>query len=197
MTSDQKPLNFFALDLELNQPSRRIIQVGICIGNLAQPAQAYLRREWLLSPGEPIAPDIVALCGITDTDIAARAVTHETLAAELSALLVAHACFVNPVTWGGNDAEELLTELRARDIHFPHFGHRCIDAKTYHVMRQLAQGRSASGGLKSVMGGYKLPFEGTAHRADVDAYNTLRLFFHFLRRQAAIEGLCAAAKALG
>jgi inhibitor of KinA sporulation pathway (predicted exonuclease) len=51
----------------------------------------------------------------------------------------------------------------------------------------MANGRSPSGGLSSSMGRYKIKFEGEAHRADVDAYNTLRFFFHLMERQNILE----------
>jgi inhibitor of KinA sporulation pathway (predicted exonuclease) len=41
------------------------------------------------------------------------------------------------------------------------------------------------------MARYKLQFVGKAHRADVDAFNTLRLFFAILERQRTLE-TCAA-----
>ena len=41
--------------------------------------------------------------------------------------------------------------------------------------------------LKSAMGRMKMQFVGTPHRADVDASNTLALFFGLVRRQKKIE----------
>jgi inhibitor of KinA sporulation pathway (predicted exonuclease) len=43
------------------------------------------------------------------------------------------------------------------------------------------------GGLSKAMGRYKMQFVGQAHRADVDAFNTLRLFFAILERQRILE----------
>jgi hypothetical protein len=37
------------------------------------------------------------------------------------------------------------------------------------------------------MGRFKMQFPGTPHRADVDASNTLALFFGLLRRQSKLE----------
>ena len=39
------------------------------------------------------------------------------------------------------------------------------------------------------MGAYKMHFKGTAHRADIDAANTLALFFKFTERQRQMEQL--------
>ncbi len=187
---------FIALDLELTQPSSRIIQVGVAIGARGQAESEFVVRQWLLDPGEQLTEFIVGLTGITDQDIAERGVPWEQMAKELGALIDEHKPFVNPVTWGGGDSRELLEALSARSIDFPYFGHRWLDAKTYHAFSQLAQGKSPTAGLRSAMGKYGLTFKGEPHRADVDAFNTLRLFMRMLERQAGLERLVAQAKAL-
>ena len=183
---------FIALDLEMNQPSGKIIQVGIAIGDRLQSEEEYTTSRWLLDPDEPISPEIVALTGITDAMIADQAVTWERLAQELAELLESQALFINPVTWGAGDVPELLAAIRARGIKFPYLGRRWVDIKTHHTMRSLAVGKNPSGGLRSVMARYGLAFKGAPHRADVDALNTLRLFFRMLEQastSAAIQTL--------
>lgn len=183
------PKNFIALDLEMNQPSHRIVQVGVCIG---RPSQAeFISRKWYVDPGEPISAEITALTGIDDARIAAEAVPCAQVAAELGAVVLEHACFVNPVTWGGGDMGMLLEWFRKNGVAFPHFGRRWLDVKTMHGYLRMANGKTAAGGLGSAMGCYKLQFVGKAHRADVDALNTLRLFFKLLDRQRALEDMAA------
>jgi inhibitor of KinA sporulation pathway (predicted exonuclease) len=46
------------------------------------------------------------------------------------------------------------------------------------------------------MGAFKLHFKGTAHRADVDAANTLALFFKLIDRQRKLEHLADDAKTI-
>jgi hypothetical protein len=46
------------------------------------------------------------------------------------------------------------------------------------------------------MGYFKLHFKGKAHRADVDAANTLALFFNLLERQSKLENLLDTARAV-
>lgn len=187
---------FIALDLEMNQPSGKIIQIGVSIGRIGQPHAEYLTRKWYIDPGEPISAEIVALTGIDDDAIAANAVPCARVAAELSELLGEHPCFINPVTWGGGDSALLLELFRAQGIKFPHFGRRWVDVKTLYSLLQLSVGRNPAGGLSSAMGRYKLSFHGTAHRADVDAHNTLRFFFHLLDRQRVLEGIAIQAKSI-
>lgn len=186
------PTPFLALDLEMNQPSHRVIQVGVALGHRGQSDAQFLTRSWLLDPQEPIAPNITELTGITDEHIESQAVPVEQMAQELSAFIREHQPFTNPVTWGGGDSELLLQTIRSRGLEFHHFGRRWLDVKTLAVADALAAGKKHSGGLSSVMGRYQLPFKGLAHRADVDAVNTLRLFFRLLdlrERQLAMVAL--------
>ena len=182
---------YLALDLEFNQPSGKIIQVGVCIGAASGTPAAYLTRQWYVDPEEQISPEIVALTGITQEDVSMRATPLAEVAQALSQLISEYDCFVNPVTWGGGDSERLLAAFASHGIAFPHFGRRWLDVKTMHSFLQLSAGRNPGGGLRSCMTRYKLPFIGTAHRADVDAFNTLRLFFALMQRQRAIDAVLA------
>lgn len=175
--------NFLALDLEMNKPSGKIIEVGVCIGAYNQPDTDYVKRSWYLDPEEPIDAFITGLTGITDQTIATSAVPWATMAGELSALIGEHQPFLNPVTWGGGDTQLLLQSISEQGITFPHFGRRWIDAKTIYVFNRMAESKPTKGGLRSAMAAYMRRFQGTPHRAGDDAYNTLRLFFAMLGRQ--------------
>ena len=124
---------FLALDLELNQPSGKIIQVGVAIGDKNTRFEDYIVRKWYINPQEPISEFITDLTGITDADISANAYSHEYVARELSELIKEHKVFVNPVTWGGGDSVELLAEFCRNHADFPHFGRRWIDVKTWYT----------------------------------------------------------------
>jgi inhibitor of KinA sporulation pathway (predicted exonuclease) len=183
-------MNYFSLDLELNSKRDgsvpKIIQVGIAIGSI-DDQENIKTFSWYLNPQEDITPFITQLTGITDDMVQNQSVTHETLAEELGALLTANNVFVNPITWGQNDNLELLQEFKERDINFPFFGRRIIDVKTTYGFLEQVNGRSPSGGLRKSMNRYKCPFIGESHRADVDALNTLRFYFHLLNRQKKLE----------
>jgi inhibitor of KinA sporulation pathway (predicted exonuclease) len=185
---------FLALDLELNQPSGKIIQVGVAIGSVKDRFEDYVVRKWYIDPQEPISEFINDLTGITDADIRAEAYSHEHVARELGELIKEHKPFTNPVVWGGGDSSELLAEFCKNHADFPHFGRRWIDVKTFYTYLMLTRGKAPSGGLASAMGYFKLQFRGKAHRADVDAQNTLALFFKLLERQAKLESILDSAK---
>jgi len=180
---------YVALDLEYNQPSGTIIQVGVAIGSASQNDQEYIVRRWDLQVNESISEFITQLTGITDEDCKAG-VSLEQCAQELGELLREQEVFLNPVTWGGGDSADLLRAFAQAQVEFPYFGRRWIDVKTWATLLSLARTQTAKiqhGGLSKAMGRFKLQFVGEAHRADVDAFNTLRLFFSILNRQRTLE----------
>lgn len=179
--------NYLSIDLELNGDD--IIQVGVAIGNVDTDPADYLVRSWYLQPksGGAIDPRITDLTGIDQDLLDGCAVDHGTVAAELAGLIRDTGVFVNPVQWGLGDAGELLAEFRQLGLPFPHFGRRVIDVKHFFLFIEAANGHALSGGLRSSMGLHGLQFQGTPHRADHDSFNTLRFFFHLLRRQESLE----------
>jgi inhibitor of KinA sporulation pathway (predicted exonuclease) len=183
--------NYLALDLELNNapdgstPTPKIIQVGIAIGSWDHfQGNQIITRKWYFDPQEPIYPFITELTGITDDDIKQNAVTHEVFAEEFAEFIKPYKPYVNFITWGGGDVTELKDELTVHGVHFPFGGRRWIDVKTWYTLHMLAKSKRPTGGLKSAMAEYKLQFQGTPHRADDDALNTLRLFFTILDKQS-------------
>ena len=189
---------YVALDLEYNQPSGTIIQVGVAIGSASQSQQEYVVRRWDLRVDESISEFITQLTGITDDDCSVG-VSLAQCAEELSKLLSEHEVFVNPGTWGGGDSTDLIHAFAQSKVEFHHFGRRWIDVKTWATLLSLARTPTAKvqhGGLSKAMARYKLQFVGKAHRADVDAFNTLRLFFGILQRQRVLEGCTARMKSL-
>jgi len=185
-----RDINYFALDLELNNKNDgsipKIIQVGVCVGSPVRPKELKT-HSWYLDPQEPITLFITQLTGITDEIIQEKSVSHEVVAQELGDIIKENDCFCNPITWGQGDADELKDEFRERNIVFPFFGRRIFDVKTIFVYQQMVRGKSVSGGLRNAMNSYRLNFDGTSHRADVDAKNTLRFFFHLLNTERKIQ----------
>lgn len=179
---------YIALDLELDQGD--IIEVGVVAGSFETPKDKWVRKSWLVIPkGErPISQRITELTGITQELIDTSGICHNLLRAELEEFVKDQGAFVNPVQWGLGDAQELLEELDdTTGSKPPIFGRRVIDVKHFYLFIEAANGRALSGGLRSSMAKHGLEFAGTPHRASDDAFNTLRFFFHLLKRQSILE----------
>jgi len=177
--------NFIALDLELNQPSGKIIEIGIAIGN---PTDGILKNtNWYVDPGESIDESIVELTGIDDSTIDMSATPMSFIVQDLTTIFESYQPFPNPVQWGGGDADILRKEFLLQGFDLKLFGRRHIDVKTIYSFLQISRGRSITGGLKGCMERYKVPFVGTPHRAMEDARNTLQFYFTLLGRQQNME----------
>jgi DNA polymerase III alpha subunit (gram-positive type) len=57
-----------SMDLELNQPSRRIIQIGAVIGNI-RTGEIVSRFDSKVSPNEELSPAIVRLTKIEQEEV--------------------------------------------------------------------------------------------------------------------------------
>ena len=192
-------MNYLSLDLELNNSrdglvNPNIIQVGISVGSFDKGI--ILTKSWFIDPGEPIYEFITELTGITNFEIAQKSVSMNTVAEELSDIIKKYECFVNPITWGAGDAVKLINDFKNNNIYFPHFGRRELDVKQIYVFQMIVQNKSIKSGLSSAMGRYKLQFKGKPHRADVDAENTLILFFELIKRQKGLEELLSLARSV-
>lgn len=175
--------NFIAIDLELNQPSNKIIQVGVAIGNSKQNPKDYTVEKWYVDPEEPIDGFIIDLTGITNSDIRTNCVRHKTIAHELGEIIKQHDPWLQAVVWGFNDVGVLRKEFEERSVEFNYLGGRWIDLKTVYNFLQFSKGQDPRGGLQKVMHQNNCWFEGSQHRADIDAQNTLKFWFELMRRQ--------------
>lgn len=173
MSDRPAKVNFLALDLEMEQPSNRIIMLGICIGNLST-GEILHRQDWLINTDEPISAFISSLTGITDAQRVARGVSLAQAFKELSELHKRFDCFINPITWGHGDTELLRQQVRPNLEDWP-FGFRQIDVKTIWQFWRMSRGLPTQGGLAKSMTKIGLNFEGKKHNANDDAFNTFRV----------------------
>jgi len=169
-----------ALDLEMNQNSGKIIQVGYAIANTDTQVITQYPGIWV-SIDEELNPKIIQLCHI-NTDVYNTEKTtlkhaYDIMAEEYKA----KECRMNAITWGGGDTECLRKQLGMEDTRWV-FGRRWIDTKSIAQSYFVANGTSHPGGLAKSMTKLGLKFEGTKHRADDDAYNTIRVYLHLLNK---------------
>jgi len=169
-----------ALDLEFNQPSQTIVQIGAVLGHLPSGA-VHARFSCFVNPQEPLAPRISTLCGITPQALEIAG----SLSEAFEQLKAWRQPFVpevqrNPLTWGGSDSETLRQALSLDAEHYL-FGRRCNDVKTLYTAWCHAQGRTSQGGLATSMKKLGLMFEGRKHDALYDAANTFRMYCALLQ----------------
>lgn len=174
MRTSFKPL-IVSLDLEMNQPSGRIIQIGAVIGNV-QTGEIISHFDAKVNPREALDERIAKLTGISAAELDAAAplsAAGEALEAWLTPF--AEERTLNPLTWGGGDTETLREQLACTDERWM-FGRRWIDVKTLYVAWRMAQDKGISGGLAKAMTKLKLAFQGRKHNARDDALNTFRIY---------------------
>jgi len=170
--------NFASIDLEMNQPSGKIIQIGIAIGSYLNddPIESI---SIIVNPNEILDPYIIGLTGITQEQVD-KGVSLISAYNEMLAYLRDKNLFINPVTWGGGDSiqlkEELMKTYPELDMVDWPFGRRWIDAKTEYVGFRVANGLQPTGGLSKAMTKVGLNFKGRKHNAKDDAINTLRMW---------------------
>lgn len=171
-------VNFLSLDLEMNQPSGKIIQVGAVVGNL-RTGEIIDDLSVIVNPHETLNPFIIQLTGITP-----EMVTHGATLTEayehLTHMYKSHGCFTNPITWGGGDSLDLKQQLGDSATNWP-FGRRWLDVKTIFQFHQLARGQKLQAGLAKALTRVGLAFKGRKHDARDDARNTFLLAHHLLK----------------
>ena len=170
--------NFLSLDMEYNQPSKAIIQIGITIGNLAT-GDILERKKWHIKSDEILAPYIIKLTAITQEDVDNGKSLIE-IYTELEALHKQYDCFRNVITWGGGDSEDLRNGLKLDDETFL-FGRRWIDAKTEFIGYCFANDMHHQSGLAKSLTRLGLKFEGRKHDAGDDSYNTFKIYRELLK----------------
>ena len=173
-------MNILSLDAEYNQPSGLTIQIGAAVftvnGVLLEQFETYV------NPGEPIAPFITKLTGITDQNVQGAPSIKEAYEM-LEYIHAKHKCFKNPVVWGSgvrNDSQIIHQESGVERENF--MGYRVIDAKSIFQSIQMMKGQMVRGGLAKTCTTLKIGFEGRAHTALADAMNTFRVWHHLVKK---------------
>jgi inhibitor of KinA sporulation pathway (predicted exonuclease) len=190
MRHAQNHSTVISLDLELNHDQHgrtaEVIQVGYVIGNI-HTGDILVRkcRHVKNQHSRPIVPFIEKLTGITNADIADGSPLSE-IYPEMVQHMRDHSTFINPVTWGGGDSQELREAIVAEDPEILAdryaFGRRWIDAKSFYVTERLARGLNYQGGLKKACNNLGIQFVGPAHNALQDAENTFKVYRHYAKR---------------
>lgn len=170
--------NLIALDLEMNQPTKTIIQVGLAVGNTVT-GQLIMQEAIDIHTHEILNPDIIELTGISQEQVnggVALTAAYD----RMVALANLYDVFINPLTWGGGDSETLRQQLNMSNQNW-RFGRRWIDAKTLFIAWRMSQQKEVQGGLARAMTKLGLAFKGRKHNAGDDAANTFRIYHKLLQ----------------
>lgn len=164
----------------MNQPSGSIISIGAVVGNI-ETGQILDRFHVFVNPNEPINPGITQLTKITQENVNSG-LTLEEAYLKLKTMHENYFSFINAITWGGGDSQELLRQLKIHNPHFEGwcFGRRWIDTKTLFISWRLANKEAIQGGLARSMTKVGLAFKGQKHNALDDAENTFRMYCKML-----------------
>ena len=175
------PYDLIVLDLEMNQPSGTIIEIG-AVRFLRDGGIHPDKFDVIVNPHEKLgvcdggrngAMTITELTGITQ-EMVDEAVDLEEAIEQMHQWVLKESKNVVLAGWGG-DPYWLRTEVIKNGIQYP-FRNKSFDVKSMVVFISALMGKKhKTDGLGSMMKCYELKFEGNQHRADADAYNTARL----------------------
>jgi inhibitor of KinA sporulation pathway (predicted exonuclease) len=183
-----KDINLMSLDLELNQPSGTIIQVGAVVGNLKS---GEILEEYLchIKTTEEISEYITKLTGIRQEDVN-QGYSLQLAYEQLISLYERNGCSNRgcTLTWGGGDVDSVRQTLGLKNYNVKptedtfYFGRRWLDVKTVFISYQWAKGLKHQAGLAKALLRLGLNFKGRKHNARDDARNTFLIFRELIRR---------------
>ena len=168
-----------SLDLEMTQPSCKIIQIGYCVGDTKTGEISHL-LSLVIEPNEVITEYIEKLTGVTNKRVAEEGISLQQGYKMICEAHVDSTAFRNPLTWGGGDSLCLRNQLELDDERFV-FGRRWLDVKTVYQAWRHAKNESPRSGLAKSLTRMGLKFEGTKHDALSDAINTFLIYIALLK----------------
>ncbi len=178
-------MRIIIVDLELNQPSKKIIQIGAtCIdvrnGSLCGNFNTFV------NPEEELSPFIMDLCGISQKDVDSGDKLPNALM-DFWDWTEKSGCR-NLAAWG-SDVYWMTTSSAAHEVKYPHKLKSLNIKEMSTVMRTALPATKSRGGLKSTMEAFGLIFEGKQHDALNDAVQAGRLLFFWKEEMRKMQEL--------
>jgi inhibitor of KinA sporulation pathway (predicted exonuclease) len=172
-------MKLLSLDLEMNQPSNKIIQVGACVGDITT-GEVLEKLSVDVKIDEPITLYIENLTGISNERMNAGTTLKDAYNS-LIKLAEKHSCPRGmTLTWGVGDLHLLRSQLGYDEDWY--LGRRFMDVKTLYIFYALSNNKPIRGGLAKSLLRLGLKFEGTKHDAQDDAVNTFRVAHELFKR---------------
>ena len=170
------------LDLEMNQPSGRIIQIGAVLCDYkAKRIVDEFNQYCLLPKEETLDPFIAKLCGIEEVLLKETGVELADAAAAFWQWLENCKCGFHLGAWG-SDVYELKKQSQQLGVSVP-TRLKSLNIKEMGVLWRMAKGGKSKGGLLNTMTLFGLPFDGRQHCALADSKNTASLVFKWCKMQ--------------
>lgn len=177
-------MNIVVLDLEMNQPSGRIIQIGALEMNTkANPAYPRNTFRVHVLPDEPLNQEIVTLTRITETTLAEHGIGIRQALRAFWGWIPGK----NLMAWG-SDCKHLIKLSEELGVEVPK-GLVLFDLKPLAALVRSGLPGKTQGGLFKTMEALGLEFDGQQHDALSDAYNTALLAFHIISSFRRLESI--------
>lgn len=172
-------MRFIVLDLELNQPSRSIIQVGAVTLDLQKETIKPFFDE-IADPSEKLDTFITRLTGITEGNIKDAEPLRDVLIRFWREFK--EAGVANRIAAWGQDVEWIVEASRSIGVT-PPSNLQVYDFKQIVKFFRAARGESVRSGvgLVNVLESLDIPFDGQQHNAYDDARMTAELALRFFR----------------
>lgn len=163
------------LDLEMTNPSNKIIQIGAVLVN-TKSHQILDTFDMIANPGELPSEFITQLTGIT-SEMVANAQSLQTVLNLFWKWVEDCKCGKTLYAWGEGDIRYLEDQSRYQRVEVPRL--TTLNLKEMAALFRQAKDTKAEGGLKNTLQLFGMEFCGTQHNALDDAFNTALLLFRF------------------
>lgn len=168
-------MRLIVLDLEMNQPSEKIIQIGAVMCDTKRKIILSEFNEYV-NPNEAIDPYITRLTGISQSMVDNKDSLH-CVVSDFWAWVEECKCGKRIADWGG-DVDWLRDQSINVGVNIPKRINRHNLKSIFEFVRD-AYGFKTKGGLSSTLYTFGMDFEGSQHNALYDARNTARLAYMF------------------
>ena len=173
---------FNVVDLEMNQPSGAIIQIG-GVRLDTQIGSIFEFFDELVNPfPDVLNPDILNLTGLVESNIL--------IADKIEIVLKRFWEWAEhkPLISWGRDGNELVNQASILNLHLNLKKIRLIDlAGTVDLFRAGLGSEFRRGGLKNTMYSFGLTFLHRPHNALTDARNTARLAYYLIQEMKSLK----------
>lgn len=178
-------MRFVVTDLEFNQPSRSIIQIGAVVLDL-QTGEIEPLFDEIVDPDEKIDPFIDDLTGISDADCQEAEPLEQVLSRFWHEVCHSHTG-KKMAAWG--DDVEILVDV-SDDFRENTPKVDAFDFKQYVKLFRFMGGKSSRSGcgLANVVESLDLEFEGQQHDAYDDAYMTAKVMLAYCNEIKTVLG---------